>query len=256
MSFRKCLGYILVTAAASFSFVGNANALTIATTGDTAGEAGGIPVNQSVYSVTVDDAGDIGSSFTMNWAFNGTDNVSAAGIFTILDYDGSATGFLNLGVEITNTSSVTVDSNPRILSYGFNTNPDVTALTVTDDSNTDVDIFVDSALDVTFPSFQTIDVCVFAQNCTGGAVNGGLASGQTDSMILSMTGDFSSSNTFYISDFAMKFQAINSYELPGQGECTQDCGPPPEGNVPAPATLALMGIGLLGFVATRRRRIA
>jgi hypothetical protein len=234
----------LFTAALLFAVsTPSAFALVVSNTGMTGGEANGNPVGMARYAVTVESAADVGASFDVNYDFTfndgagNTETISATASYTILDFSGTN---LDLGISITNNSDPTV----AILSFGFNSNPDpmyvslLTAGTVFDNVDTNT----------SFPGgFNPIDICVYAQNCSGGGFGQGLHSGDSDSLVLSLMGEFNGPVT--ISDFVMKFQGgLASYELPG---CIGDCTTT---SVPEPTAVALFGLGLLGIAAARRRR--
>ena len=215
-----------VVAMVGLMLVQTASALSIDPSGEV---SGGNPGGLTIYQVSLMPS-DQGSSFDLEWSWvNGGDSVSATGHFEILQY--SADHF-DLGITITNTSNVTNTSSPKITSFGFFADPDLIVNSLEDPLNTDTDRLTTYDQYVNFPGFQTIDICVFADGCSGGNQNHGLASGEFDNFILHMSGDIS--DGLVLSGFAMKFQAIDSYELPGQ-------------SVPEPGTALMLGLGLLGF---------
>lgn len=242
-----------VAIALSCAYAGSVSALVLSQTGST---SGGNPGGQTLWQAAISTT-DVGQSFNLGWDCPTcvADQVFGAASFTIVNF---VDGNFQFSVDITNNSIVSGSSNPRIMSFGFNTNPNA-SVAVTDNSLTDTDAFSTTALiDVTFAGFQTIDVCLkTANNCAGGNINNGLASGNTDSMLFSLTGaNIIADNGFILSDFAMKFQGINSYELAGQPVCRIDCGKTPPQNIPAPGTILLMGLGLLGLTRFARKSAA
>lgn len=116
----------------------------------------------------------------------------------------------------------------------------------------------DATITTTFPSFQSVDLCSYSTpNCSGGS-SAGVGEMETDTFHLALTGFGTTPSLTFTSPFPGKFQAVgtkgNSFEVDA---CTSptNCGnPQPDPNpTPEPGTLALLGLGIWGVFAMRRR---
>jgi hypothetical protein len=202
--------------------------------------------SQPTYQVSF-GAADVGQSFSIDWLLDRAmlPDLTAAAVFTIESFTNSS---IALAISITNTTQTVLD-RVAIASIGFGVSPNATGSFLAAGSVFD-GIGSGSGPHQNYPGgFKGIDVCIFAQNCSGGGMNGLLGEGATDSFRVALGGDFSGGSAT-LSSFAAKFQtAFGSYQLAGR--------PTPGRPIPEPEAIVvfLAGLAVLG-AAVRRRRAA
>jgi hypothetical protein len=204
---------------------------------------------------TLADTGTILFSTTREGA-----TLSATATFTLVSWTATTASFT---VAVANGSSG--PGTNRLMAFGI----DVVSPTLTG-AGTSNDPDWGASINSVLPSFQSVDLCAFPQgnqgnnSCSGGTIGNGLDEAASDSFTLQLTtsGIFTNGISF-TSPYGVKFQDVGtggqSWEFAGciQGTTPGQCdggGGPGGDPVPEPATLALVGLGLLAAATTRRRK--
>ena len=154
-----------------------------------------------------------------------------------------------LATTVTNTS--TTGTNQGLKSVGFQTtDPMLSAAALTQVTPLgDTNVFSNALVDVTFPGFQQVELCVLnGNNCSGGAQGTTLGEGQTDTFLLTLFFASSPGNPpmFTIDGPRIRYKGdLGSFTFAGNG----NCGPndPSCTSTPEPGTVLLLGTGLAGL---------
>lgn len=221
-----------------------ANAYGVVVTDEIAGNPGGRLVEVTLNGGNMDGiyGGDVGRTLDpVKWLVpaNGSNPSVPLSAEASIKVEGFTSNLLSLAIKLTNTT--TAGFQAAIVGLGLGVDPDATSATVTQGTLFD-NVTVDP--NANFPGgFKNVDVCVYAaNNCQGGNVNQGLQSGGNyDTFLLKIAGNFGSTPSVTLSNFALKFQTQdNSYEAAG---------------VPEPITVIGSGLAL-GFGALFKREIS
>jgi len=239
----------------------------------TGGVAGEPP--QDLHKVTItlpsDPANDPGDNmFTVNWLVpkeqteinpdtgeRAPADLTAAAKFTITDFDSST---VVMDISLNNTFDPALGIN-SLVAFGFFIDPDVDTAQLSNYADPNSILWEAKLDDQLTGNFKNLDICVFpdetSSSCNGGSVNNGLPAGASDLLTLTLTGDFASPSDgeealVMLSEFPVKFQGDwGSFQVPGATDC---CDTPPDGQVPEPATTALLLGGLAVAYPLGRRR--
>lgn len=189
-----------------------------------------------------------GQAATILWSGTyGGAALSASATFQLTSIN-STTAMLN--VTLANNTLSSQPGTNRLTSFAIdNITPNISGARITQELSDDDDW--QARRNTNFPSFQGVELCLYAGSTCSGGSHYGLIEGETDSFVLRLSGHFGNSITF--DGFPSKWQAVGvngrSFEF---GGCVvgSNCG---GSSVPEPGPLALFGVGLLGLALRQRR---
>ena len=176
----------------------------------------------------------------------------------LVDFDGGDDNAYQFDVVVSNTSDPNIWDDSRISALVFN----VVDLPDGGGSSGDWQVFIlrtgPGAQPALPNGFGQVDICVkeeVAGACQGGG-SGGVSIGEDPAVFTLFLAYDSVPSSITLSNFGVRYQSLTSAELGFDGDSGTGTGTPGNGTpVPEPATLALLGIGLLGagYMARRRR---
>jgi hypothetical protein len=131
-------------------------------------------------TIQISSAGD---TWTIDWLVDASttstlsSDLTATSTWTV---DSFGSTEIMLSIDITNTTVLTgLLTNAGITTVGFGIDPNATASIYTAGSTFDL-VGSGSGSQQTFPGgFKQIDICIYAQGCSGGTVNDALHAGDT-----------------------------------------------------------------------------
>ena len=160
---------------------------------------------------------------------------------------------LDFWITAENTTVHDFDGRTGLTAFGFNTVPDLTDAEIDPDGEYFKDVDIDN---VNIAGGYRVDLCTYTgQNCQSAGDEGfsGLPDGESDAFGLSLFGDFSGGEATF-SDFTVRYAGdFGSFTFPTNGNGN---GFEPPVEIPTPAPLALLGLGLVGMYLLRGRKRA
>lgn len=245
--FNSFLPTILGTASIALMssvFTAPANAYSVYLNGKTAGDPSGalydVNINSTNIGRTLDPVKWLVPAGTQGDSGRLPVNLTALANITVNNLTATK---LELAITLTNTTQGYTSS---ILGFGFGVSPNATSVKMTTVGGVFESSIVQNGQQQFPGGFKQIDICIYAaNNCSGGDVKQGLQSGQSDTFVLEISGNFwdkaLQKNSVTMSDFPLKFQtAAGSFEPAG---------------VPEPITVFGSGLAL-GFGALFKRQVA
>lgn len=194
-------------------------------------------------------------NFTWNQETTIEGPLTGSGSFVVSGFGTDTAPSSELSLEITLINTAASNGSERLTAFAFGIDPNATSasIEIVDGTGMTKVVLLDEvpgrgAMEA---NVQGVEICAFdGPNCSGGG-SGGLLSGQTQIFKLLLAGTWTDSVT--IDPIGIRYQtSYGSFTFPaanGNGE-----PPIPPEAIPEPASLGLLGLGLVALAAVTRRR--